>query len=231
MAIKISHEDLHRIKNEQQITKLVEDNLDKIQPTQEQKQQQEEPQILPQNTLDLVGLNKFLHTIELALQDSFIIGGKQYQRKFLKAKQWRDILLLQQEIEKSVGNVSKVIELQQDLKLKALQYYLGMNPEEAEDAFEEGSDIIEACIFMSQSGLANDKSGLVRIYNYTKNLLSEYLNINKELVTTCSVCSKDIATMKIPETVVTELTEMLKSSEIVCNNCFKTLKEKKKEEN
>ena len=95
------------------------------------------------------------HSLKLSKQTTIKIDNKTYNKKSLSAKQWREIVSLNQEMVAAKTDLQRT-DLLIKMREKGALYYFGIPPAVFDENYEKVYPVIEGCIIRSNSGLSSE---------------------------------------------------------------------------
>jgi len=111
------------------------------------------------------------NTLKLAKQSTVKIGNKVYTKKSLSAKQWREIVVLNQKMVDAKTELART-DLLIEMRSKGALYYFGIRAAVFDENYERLGTLIEGHILRSNMGAAADvdfEDLLARFENFNDN--------------------------------------------------------------
>lgn len=108
-----------------------------------------------QDFISVIQNKQLENSLKLAKQSTIKIGSKIYTKKSLSAKQWREIVVLNQKMVESKTELART-DILIEMREKGALYYFGIPAKEFDLNYEKISPIIEGCILRSNMGAASD---------------------------------------------------------------------------
>jgi hypothetical protein len=108
-----------------------------------------------QDFINLIQNKQLESALKLAKQATIKIGTKTYTKKSLTAKQWREIVQLNQKMVDAKTELLRT-DLLIEMREKGALYYFGIPATEFDANYEKVSPIIEGCILRSNMGASSD---------------------------------------------------------------------------
>ena len=124
-----------------------------------------------QDFITMIQNKQLENTLKLAKQSTVKIGNKVYTKKSLSAKQWREIVVLNQKMVDAKTELART-DLLIEMREKGALYYFGIPTTVFDENYEKLSTIIEGHILRSNMGATSDID--------FGELLSKFENFNKK---------------------------------------------------
>jgi len=124
-----------------------------------------------QDFINMIQNKQLENTLRLAKQSTIKIGNKVYTKKSLSAKQWREIVVLNQKMVDAKTELART-DLLIEMRSKGALYYFGIPAAVFDENYEKLSTLIEGHILRSNMGAAADvefEELLARFENFNDN--------------------------------------------------------------
>jgi len=108
-----------------------------------------------QDFISMIQNKQLENTLKLAKQSTIKIGNKTYTKKSLTAKQWREIVQLNQRMADAENDLERT-DLLIEMREKGALYYFDIPVEIFDANYERISSLIEGCILRSNMGATAD---------------------------------------------------------------------------
>jgi|SRR5215212_1419225 len=106
--------------------------------------------------LSIIQDKQIEHSLLLTKQNSVSVEGKKYQKKPLTAKQWKEIVSLNNQMARAQPGSDEQTDKLIELRTKAAEHYFGIPADVFDRNYEKLSPIIEGNILKSNTGLSPD---------------------------------------------------------------------------
>jgi len=124
-----------------------------------------------QDFINMIQNKQLENTLKLAKQSTIKIGNKVYTKKSLTAKQWREIVVLNQKMVDAKTELQRT-DLLIEMRTKGALYYFGIPASVFDENYEKLATLIEGHILRSNMGVAADvefEELLARFENFNDN--------------------------------------------------------------